>query len=338
MFPPRLAGSILIRAYGLLSGMTTHAATEPAYALPARANAALIAGIVAFHLLMLLALPFLLAHSLWWAMLIPALAFVHSTHWGLIHEGIHKLLNPDLATNERQSRLLGVLMGASFHVLRFGHLMHHKLNRDWHSEWVSERNLVNRVRYYGHLFFGLYGSEVLTSILVAVLPKERAIRLARRTALKHHPDVAIAGERFFYTRGHARLVRQDMAMSALLFAAAAWHFGAFWPFLLAFVAVRGLVISFMDNIYHYGTAEDNSKAGKELVLPAFYSRLLLHGNFHETHHLNPDVPWTRLPDCHNAQGRVFAGNFSEHGLLQFGGPLQSRTARSMPDSLIPSVL
>ena len=301
--------------------MDTHAHTKNT--LPQRTNLILIGAIGLLHLAVLAALPFLLMQSLWWAAVLPLLAWVNIPHWALIHEGIHKLLHRDTRTNERLSRGLGVLMGASFHVMRFGHMMHHQLNRDWHSEWVSERNIINRARYYAHLLFGLYGSEVMTSLLVAVLPKETAIRLARRTALKYHPDVAIAAERFFYTREHARMVRQDMALSVIVYGAAFWHFGAFWPILAAYFGLRALVISFLDNIYHYGTAGDNSKAAKELTLPPLYSALLLHSNFHETHHLNPDVPWTQLPACHNAQGRVFNGGFVAHGLKQLAGPLQS---------------
>ncbi len=292
-------------------------------AIPGTTNRWLIAGIVAFHLLILGALPWLLAQSMWWGMLLVGLAFIHITHWALIHEGIHKLLVPNTAANDRLGRLLGIMLGASFHVLRFGHLMHHKLNRDWYSEWVEERTLGSKLGYYWHLLFGLYVTEVATSILIAILPNETAIRLARRTVFKHAPEAAVAGERFFYTRNHVRAVRQDMALSVLLYGVALWHFGALWPMLVAFFLVRAFVISFLDNIYHYATPADNSKAGKELLVPGFYGLLLLNGNYHETHHLNPDVPWTSLPDTHNAQGRVFNGGFIDHGLQQFHGPLVS---------------
>lgn len=310
-----------MQPHGMMRSMIETAAQ--AYTIPQATNRRLIVGIVGLHLMVLGGLPFLLAQSIGWAALIPMLAWVNVTHWALIHEAIHKLLHPDTQTNETFGRLLGVLLGASFHMLRFGHLMHHKLNRDWHSELVSEKNLMNSIRYYAHLLFGLYGSEVLTSTLVAILPKEVAIRIARRTALKYHPDVAIAGERFFYTRGNVRMLRQDMAMSVALYGIAFWHFGAMWPVLAAFIALRALVISFVDNIYHYGTDENNSKAGKELTLAPFYSKLVLHGNYHETHHLNPEVPWSSLPAMHNAQGRIFNGRFMTHGMQQFHGPMLS---------------
>lgn len=298
--------------------MNENAASTP---IPHTANAWLVAGIVALHVALVLVLPFLLAQSGWWALLLVGTAWIHSTHWGLIHEGIHKLLHPDAATNERMGRLLGILMGASFHVLRFGHLMHHKLNRDWHSEWVDNARWRDRMGYYMHLTIGLYLSEVMTSLLVALLPRERAIRLARRTVLKHHPDVGVAAERFFYDRNNVRMVREDMAFSAAFFATALWAMGPYWVTMAAFIAIRALVVSFLDNIYHYATPTDNSKAGKELQLPDRWSRLLLHGNYHETHHLNPHVPWTGLPATHAAQGRPFNGEFSRHALMQLGGPM-----------------
>lgn len=290
--------------------------------IPATTNAWLIAGIVAVHVLMLAMLPYLLAQSLWWATLIPALAWVNNTHWALIHEGIHKLLHP--TQNEPLSRLLGILMGTSFHVLRFGHLMHHQMNRDWQSEWVRERSLGARLHYYTHLLVGLYGSEVLSSLAMALLPKTTLLRLMRSHMLKDYPQVVTAGERFFYTRRNIGAVRVDMTLSLMLYTAAFIHFGAFWPVLLGFIAMRALAISLLDNIYHYATPADNSKAGKELLLPPTLSALVLHGNYHETHHLNPDVPWTELPATHANQGRRFDGDFLEHGLRQFHGPLLSR--------------
>jgi fatty acid desaturase len=294
--------------------------------IPATANAGLIAGITVWHCLMLVALPLLLTQSLWWALLLPATIWMHNTHWGLIHEGIHKLLNPQTRTNEIMSRWLGILMGPSFHMLRFGHLMHHQMNRDWHSEWVHKpRSLYARASYYYHLLAGLYLTELGMSLLIAVLPRRAFLYLARHHLLKDYPHVVVAGERFFYQRGNIRVLRIDSALTVALYSAAAIHFGAYWPVLLAFIGLRAFTVSFLDNIYHYATPADNSKAGKELVLATGVSRLLLNGNYHETHHLNPHVPWTSLPETHASQNRVFDGSFLSHGLQQFKGPLP-RTA------------
>jgi fatty acid desaturase len=83
-------------------------------------------------------------------------------------------------------------------------------------------------------------------------------------------------------------------------------------------------VSFFDNLYHYGTPVDNSKTAKELLLPDTVSAMLLHGNYHETHHLNPDVPWARLPDRHRRDNRGFDGGLLAQGIAQFNGPIAQR--------------
>ena len=283
-------------------------------------NTALTVLLIAMHALVLIAMPSLMTLSPWYALTMLPLLLISSLHWGLIHEGIHKNLLPDSADNERTSRLLGILMGTSFHVLRFGHLMHHKLNRDWHSERVAQRDLGARTYYYVNLFFGLYLGEVMTSLMFTFLSHKRFMSIARASFLKGYEEVAIAGERFFFQRGNVKFVRQDMLASLAIHGGAFWLAGAHWPVLLGFLLARALVISFLDNIYHYDTPADNSKAGKELKLPEFASLAILRSNFHETHHLNPDVPWHALPKVHAEQGHCFDGDWMLHARLQLNGP------------------
>lgn len=290
------------------------------HAIATRTNTAIIATVTVAQLFVFTALPLLLMQSMWWVLLLAPLALLNIPHWGLIHEAIHKLLHPDPEANEHGGRLLSILMGPSFHVLRFGHLMHHKLNRDWHSELVEHPTLGARIYYYCNLTFGLYAGELIPSLMFTFLPRKQFMRIANATFLKGYPEVAVAGERFFFDRGNVVKVRTDMTLSIALFSLALWNYGTLWPALLAFVVLRAFVISFMDNIYHYATPADNSKAGKELILPAGVSRALLHSNYHETHHLNPDVPWVALPKVHQQQGRVFDGDFISHGVMQLAGP------------------
>lgn len=283
-------------------------------------NQPIVLAIVASNLAALFVLPWLLPHQPALALLALPLALTSVPHWGLIHEGIHKHLHPDPEVNERLSRLLGIFMGASFHVLRFGHLMHHKLNRNWHSECVARRTLAARLGYYFNLTCGLYLSEVVTGLLMAFLPRAAFLRFARATALKGYDEVTLAGDRFFYQRQQVRAVRQDVAAMLLILCMAFVIYGPYWPVLMAFIATRAIAVSFLDNIYHYETPADNSKAGKELYLSPRLSRLLLHSNYHETHHLNPDVPWRELPAAHAAQSRVYDGNWGQHAVAQLAGP------------------
>jgi fatty acid desaturase len=292
-----------------------------------RANTAIFTTLVALHGLVLFGLPLLLARSGWWALALVPMAWLSIVHWGLIHEAIHKLLFRSPRANELGGRALSILMGPSFHVLRFGHLMHHKLNRDWHAETVQEPTFVARAHYYFDLLFGLYLSEIVTGWLLALLPRRAFMRFARATFLKKYEDVAVAGERFFWTRGNIRPLRVDVLLSLALYGAAFALAGPQWPWIATFLAGRALVISFMDNIYHYATPLDNSKPGKELALPKLASILLLHGNYHETHHRNPDVPWAALPGIHRAQGRGFDGAFGGHALMQFAVPVMATAGK-----------
>ncbi|MEJ0010909.1 MAG: fatty acid desaturase [Alphaproteobacteria bacterium] len=289
--------------------------------VPSGLNLALTGFVVLFNAAVLFALPLLLARSLAYALLLLPLLWVNNMQWGLIHEAVHKILHPNARTNEWMGRLLAAMLGASFVVLRFGHLMHHRLNRDWHCELIGEKTLAARAKYYLDLVFGLFGAEVVASFLFAFLPRGTFLALARATFMRDHKEAYASGVRFFYERGQVNAVRADVAGILVLYTGAFLAYGRFWPVLLAFIALRGLAISFMDNIYHYATPADNSKAAKELTLPRFASALLLNSNYHETHHLNPLVPWTLLPQQHAAQGRAFDGTFLAHGLMQFAGPV-----------------
>ena len=294
----------------------------PENPIPARANFWLAVGIAAFQLFVLFGVPLLLlpGHAVWLIALLP-LIWLHSTHWALVHEGIHKLLLPGGRANDGAARALSILMGASFHVLKFGHLIHHQLNRDWHPEFVAEKNLAARGAYYFTLLAGLYLSEVAASLLLAITPRRLFVHLAHTRFLKDYPQVVTAGERFYYARGNIARLRLDTALIVALYAAAFYIYGAYWPLLALYIASRALVISFMDNIYHYNTPGDNSVAGKELYLPMRLSRLLLHGNYHGVHHRDPALPWNALPVAHAAAGSEYHGGFLAHAGAQLRGPV-----------------
>src|SRR4051812_44268438 len=49
--------------------------------------------------------------------------------WILIHEAIHSMLSAERVTNHLLGRLLSILHGSPFGVLRLVHLLHHKFNR-----------------------------------------------------------------------------------------------------------------------------------------------------------------------------------------------------------------
>lgn len=277
-------------------------------AIPASHNSAIAGGLIGFHILMLYALPlWLLPMSLGWAVLIPLFIWVHNTHWALIHEAVHRLFSPSEKWNERAGRLLGILMGTSFHVLRFGHMMHHQYNRLWESEIHDGSRPLwqSKLLYYSKLLGGLYAMEVGVTLIATLCPASFIKSIVARTLGKSLPPAASAMEQVFFRRNKLRQVRVDGVLIILLYGAVVYTYGVYWPWLVAFIYSRALAVSFFDNIYHYATAPDNSEVAVELSVPRFISVLLLHGNYHATHHQKPNIPWRALPAY---QGMPFKKN------------------------------
>lgn len=298
------------------------------FIIPTHHNMAIISGIIALHLLVLIVLPlWLLPLSMWWAAIIPLTIWVHNTHWGLIHEAVHKLLHPNARMNEGFGRMLCILMGPSFHILRFGHLMHHQYNREWESEFYDEAQAhwKERLHYYYKLIGGLYITELAVSLAAAMLPSSVVRRGVHGKLARTFKPAGPAAENVFFRRGKLRAVRIDMALSVLLYGSALYLYGAYWMVLLAFIAARALSVSFFDNIYHYATPADNSKAAKELAMPRIVSAMLLHGNYHETHHQQPNIPWYYLP---RHQRVPFRQGFMNGALQQLGGPISLTTGEA----------
>lgn len=293
-------------------------------------NSLLFAGGISITLYLLGVLPFLLAESSWWALTLLPMPWIFLVYWALIHEAVHKMLLPTTHANDLAGRILSIGMGSSFHVLRFGHLMHHKLNRHWQSEYVDEMDWKSRVRYYWNLLAGLYFTEIAASFLLALIPNRHIPYVARRYFFQEQPDVATAGERFFLDKGNINYLRLDVIAIVALYAGAFALYGAEWMWLVGIIALRAFVISFMDNFYHYLTPEDNSRAGKEIVLPAWVSRALLNSNFHETHHLHPNLPWHKLPEL---KPRHEPEPFLKSALIQFSGPLLRADVQKQPQSI-----
>lgn len=303
---------------------------------PEGLNLALATGLVAVHLGALFVVPlWLLPLSPLWGLCLIGPVVLTPTLWALTHEAIHSSLCRSPRLNDRLGRILAALYGAPFQVLRFGHLMHHRFNR-------TELNRVevietaptpplDRLRYYGRLFGGLYFGEVAVAPLVAVLPKSVFAPLVHATFGKVLEDGRSMGpaarRQLLEEPGRSRMRLEGIAIvlgSALVLTAFAEHW---WMPVLALLA-RGFVVSFLDNVYHYGNALDERGAGSDLFLPKPLRLLLLNFNYHGTHHQQPRLPWTALPSAFRTLDRSFAGSFETALWRQLHGPIPEQTLRT----------
>lgn len=290
--------------------------------IPKTINLTLASLIMLATLFQLLVLPLWLSSSPWtMAAIILALAPLNTPFWSLIHEGIHRNMHPGRAANEAWSRALSVVFGAAFHVLRFGHLMHHQYNRNWESEIYEppQKKWIVAINHYFKMLCGIYLVEIFLSYLVALTPKNITLKIADRIFDDEHHRHAV--RQMLQKPGNVARLRIDCALIALLYGVAFYLYGSLWPLLVLLIGIRAFVISIMDNAYHYDTPPDNSVAAKELYLPPLMARMILNFNYHLTHHKNTGLPWSALAKDHEDKDRIFDGGLVTALLAQFKGPL-----------------
>lgn len=298
-------------------------------AIPSKLNLAISGAIFAALSLQLFVMPLALAaHPYMMSVIVIVLALLNTPFWSLIHEAVHRNFHANKEINEGAGRFMSVLFGAGFGILRFGHLMHHQYNRDWENEFFDERKLHPVAAWFYHYFKmlgGLYLIEVVLSFLVACLPVALTRKVARKifTDDRHYQATLNS----ILKSGNVWKMRLDCAAIVAIYGSAAYLFAGNWPVLALLIFGRALIISLMDNAYHYGTPEDNSVTALELKAPNFLEKFILNFNHHLTHHHNTKLPWTELKKENQAQQQGYSEEFSRALFAQFKGPIRSDSGR-----------
>jgi fatty acid desaturase len=263
-----------------------------------------------------------------WGWLLAPVALLTNFFWALHHEAIHGGFHADRQRNLWAGRLMAILMASSFHVLRFGHLMHHRYNRnpldrpDTYDPAATSRLRV-RLAFLGTLIFGLYLAELMAPI-ACWLPRPAIRRIIDRIYRSEDPSLqAIRGaaHRLFLDPRRLRLIRTDALLAWLLIAASAIAFGRHWPILVVFLMARGAMISIFDNVYHYGTPIDRPDYARNLWLPAPLRLLILNMNLHRVHHQRPALPWWALPAQFRDSEDQYDAPLLRTAMAQFAGPV-----------------
>lgn len=298
--------------------------TMTSYAIPTGLNAALSASLTAALVFQLIILPLWLAdHALAMTALAGMLIVLNMPYWSLIHEAIHNNLHPDRRANMLMARGMSILFGASFPVLRFGHLMHHQYNRTWESEFYDPHQTAAWRAWLNHYFKmlgGIYLIEVGTSFAIALTPRP----LMKKAEILFFPDEKHrqAVSNALLKPKTVRAIRLDCLVIIGVYGLSALLYGAHWPILALILAGRAVIISIMDNAYHYGTPLDNSVAAKELRLPPPCEKFVLYFNHHLTHHHNTAAPWTALGEQQTRQANPYTQGLIPALIAQFKGPIK----------------
>lgn len=240
--------------------------------------------------------------------------------WSLIHEAIHNKLHSNKGMNEVMGRAMSIIFGASFNVLRFGHIMHHRFNREWESEYYDDQKIIFAIiSHYFKMLGGLYLTEVVTSFVLALTPLPLLKKLVPRLFPIKEQQHAIVNS--LLKDKNIRKIRIDCVFIFVFYVLSFYLFSSHWLILVFLVSGRALVISVMDNVYHYDTPIDNSVAAKELRAPAFLEKFILNFNHHLTHHKNAQLSWIQLKEHHVIQKHHYSGDLIPALLAQFRGPV-----------------
>jgi fatty acid desaturase len=270
-----------------------------------------------------------------WGWLLLTVPLMTTPFWSLVHEAIHGTLLASRTRSDRCGRVLAIIYGAPFILLKTGHLLHHRFSRT-----PRERVEIYDPRkttwakaapvYYLRLVIGLYLLEVL-SVALAILPAAVLRRLAVRA---ESPDTVagllldrIAADR---NRGQFHI---DAALIVLLYSAAFVAYGSHaWMLALAIVG-RAIVVSISDNAYHYGTKLDAPLEAMNLKLAAPLERFALSFNLHDVHHRHPGLRWYELRGQFLAEGSPYHLGWFAAAARQFNGPirLDASAGRAEPD-------
>lgn len=258
-----------------------------------------------------------------WGWLLLPLALLTNPFWSLIHEAIHDLLHANKAVNLFIGRMLAIMFGSPFRILRLSHLLHHKLNRrSVEGREYYDRDQRTKVAaapgYYFQILVGLYLVEVI-SPLYFFLPR-RWLERFRERYLPAQSVGSILMQNWLGAES-LREIRRDGALTICWLALAFYGYGANWPLLLGALAARALLISFLDNIYHYETSVSDVFFAKNLSLPKPLAGLLLNFNLHGIHHINPAISWIDLPKGFDAQAGKYHGSYFTTALHQLRGPI-----------------
>lgn len=272
-----------------------------------------------FYLLPILLLP---RDGSWGWSLVP-LVLLTNPFWSLIHEAIHDLFHPSRTINGFFGRLLAILFGSPFRIVRMSHLLHHKLNRlpiegtEYYDREKGSRSGAAPA-YYFQIFVGLYLVEIL-SPLYFFLPR-RSLRWIKNRYIRANTVSALLMDSWLRPET-LREVRFDGFLTLLVLVLAFFCYSKMWWVLALALLGRGFFISFLDNIYHYETPVSDVFFAKNLRLPGPLANLLLNFNLHGIHHVNPAIPWIHLPRAFAIQAGQFQGSYFAAALRQLHGPI-----------------
>ena len=230
----------------------------------------------------------------WWQIAGLACAFglLGNSIYSIIHEAEHGILHPVRWINDGIGVLMALLFPAPFHLIRQGHIGHHRRNRSddeaFDLYFEGDRPWLKWLILYG-ILTGFYWMLVaLSNVVVAIVPSI----LNRRFFEFDRPSVAFMDS---LNPRYLRIIQLEGLLACVLHAAIVWVLGI--PVLHYFLVYCGFGFSWsaMQYVHHFGTERHVLRGTRNVWLFGPIDLLWLNHNWHLAHHEEPTVPWIYLP-------------------------------------------
>jgi len=230
----------------------------------------------------------------WWQLALLALAFavVGNSVYSIIHEAEHHMLHPNVVLNDFLGAFMALFFPAPYHLLRQGHLCHHRANRSddeaFDLYFDGDQPIVKWLKFYGIITGVYWVMVVLSNIVVLLFPflvKKQLYEFDEPFA----KFVEVLDPRYRW------LIKLEAFLVIVLHATIIWGMGIpFWNYAIVYFGF-GFSWSAMQYVHHCGTTRHVTDGTRNLWIFGPVDRLWLHHNWHLTHHKQPTVPWIHLP-------------------------------------------
>ena len=233
--------------------------------------------------------------SAWWHLLLLAIGFgiIGNSVYSVIHEAEHRILHPNPTINDLLGAGMALFFPAPYHLLRQGHIAHHRYNRSdseaFDLYFEGDRPDVKWLKLYGIITGAYWITVVLSNVVVLVFP----FILKRRY---YEFDRHLAEFMDWLKPDYWRLIKLEAFLAIVLHALIIWGMGI--PVINYFVVYFGFGFSWsaMQYVHHFGTERHVLRGTRNLWLLAPIDWIWLNHNWHLTHHQQPTVPWIYLPN------------------------------------------
>jgi len=255
----------------------------------------------------------------WWQLLLLAFAMgiVGNSVYSIIHEAEHRILHPNPTLNDSLGVTMALFFPAPYHLLRQGHLCHHRFNRTdaeaFDLYFEGDISWVKWIKFYSIITGVYWVTVVLANVAVLIFPF-----LLKRRFYEFDDHLASFMDKLDAT--YWPLVKIEAMLAIALQVFIVYIFDI--PLLNYAMIYFGFGFSWsaMQYVHHFGTERHVLRGTRNLWIFAPIDLAWLNHNWHLAHHQQPTVPWIYLPKLSKDRNEAHREFLLWHYLRMWRGP------------------